>query len=224
MKKFLFSIILIIIINLTINKKTKYFPAINELINFVNTNSTFKNLILKVLQEKNYLTTITTEKKNSNITLEDVFIFFENWIKYQPTIKDATKYSDLFKPFYSTPTGKILIFEKISRLWLFHFILERGKFMDSVKSKTIIEEWLKNPEIKIDDYVVPKEGFNTFNDFFTRHLKEGKRPIDYPFNDTVIISPADCGIGDLISDSFFNFFFFNFNFNFLFFFNFFLIF
>jgi phosphatidylserine decarboxylase len=49
--------------------------------------------------------------------------------------------------------------------------------------------------IDLDDYQVPEGGYTTFDAFFTRQLRPGKRPID-PQVDTVV-SPADGRIEDI---------------------------
>ncbi|KZV79432.1 hypothetical protein EXIGLDRAFT_782348 [Exidia glandulosa HHB12029] len=43
--------------------------------------------------------------------------------------------------------------------------------------------------VYIDTYVL--EGWKTFNEFFAREFKPGKRPIAQPLNDRVIVNPAD---------------------------------
>lgn len=51
----------------------------------------------------------------------------------------------------------------------------------------VIERYKKFYGIDMDDYVEPVGGFPTFNDFFTRALKPGKRPIAT----ADVVSPAD---------------------------------
>jgi len=43
----------------------------------------------------------------------------------------------------------------------------------------------------MQDYVEPIGGWTTFNHFFTRELRSGLRLIDFPHDDTCIVSPAD---------------------------------
>jgi phosphatidylserine decarboxylase len=83
--------------------------------------------------------------------------------------------------------------------WSISFIEERGKFMDSPDSAKIIEEWLSDNSIGNEDFVLPGEGFQSFNDFFTRDLRPGTRPIDNATDDAVLVSPAD-GIINMIAN------------------------
>lgn len=48
--------------------------------------------------------------------------------------------------------------------------------------------------VELDDYVLPPAGFRTFDQFFTRELKPGKRPV--PDDTAVVVSPADGRIED----------------------------
>lgn len=51
-----------------------------------------------------------------------------------------------------------------------------GAFMDSSASKPLIKRFIRTNNIDTSQYVM--EGINSYNDFFTRRIKEGKRPFD----------------------------------------------
>ncbi|MDP3279106.1 MAG: archaetidylserine decarboxylase [Deltaproteobacteria bacterium] len=53
----------------------------------------------------------------------------------------------------------------------------------------VLSVYRKAYNVNMDEAVVPEGGFETFNQFFTRELKQGARPID-PRED-VLVSPAD---------------------------------
>lgn len=57
--------------------------------------------------------------------------------------------------------------------------------------KFIIRTFTKKYRINIDDYVIPPDGFKTFNDFFTRYIKPELRRIN-----PGIISPSDGNVYD----------------------------
>ncbi|MBO4493641.1 MAG: phosphatidylserine decarboxylase, partial [Ruminococcus sp.] len=62
-----------------------------------------------------------------------------------------------------------------------------GCFMDSTLSKPLIKPFIKKSGIDTSEYIM--KGINSYNDFFTRRIKPGKRPVD-----TVpehLISPCD---------------------------------
>ncbi|KAK2757272.1 hypothetical protein FQN54_004786 [Arachnomyces sp. PD_36] len=47
------------------------------------------------------------------------------------------------------------------------------------------------PTLHINEAIIPEGGFKTFNDFFTRKLKDGMRPIDGKDDPNVIVFPRD---------------------------------
>lgn len=67
----------------------------------------------------------------------------------------------------------------------------RGQFMDTPASAAKISSFMALPNWHIDDYIVDPSGWMTFNQFFAREVKPGKRPIAEPCDDKVIVSPAD---------------------------------
>lgn len=66
-----------------------------------------------------------------------------------------------------------------------------GQFLDTPASAAGIESFASLPDYNVDDYIVGPSGWQTFNQFFAREIKPGKRPIDDPHDDAIIVSPAD---------------------------------
>jgi phosphatidylserine decarboxylase len=60
---------------------------------------------------------------------------------------------------------------------------------------TAIDAFARAYGIDLDEAIVPREGFRTFDDFFTRRLKPGARPIDP--DELAVVSPADGKVEDL---------------------------
>jgi phosphatidylserine decarboxylase len=58
-----------------------------------------------------------------------------------------------------------------------------------------IDAFAKAYGIDLDEAIVPREGFATFDDFFTRRLKPGVRPVDA--DPLAVVSPADGKVEDL---------------------------
>ena len=62
-----------------------------------------------------------------------------------------------------------------------------GCFMDSALSKPLIKPFIRKSSIDTSEYIM--KGINSYNDFFTRMIKPGKRPIDtIPEH---LVSPCD---------------------------------
>jgi len=64
-----------------------------------------------------------------------------------------------------------------------------GKVMDSKPSKRMIEGFIKDNGLQMEESTKSQEEFETFNDFFTRKLKFGARPFNQ--EEKVFISPCD---------------------------------
>ena len=75
--------------------------------------------------------------------------------------------------------------------WMKKYMAARGQFMDTPASAAKISSFMALPNWHIDDYMADPSGWITFNQFFAREVKPGKRPIAEPYNDKVIVSPAD---------------------------------
>ena len=64
-----------------------------------------------------------------------------------------------------------------------------GRYQSSPLSRRAIHDTIERLSIEMGDYVVPTGGFEHFNDFFTRQLRPGARPIDT--TPGRLVSPAD---------------------------------
>ncbi len=87
------------------------------------------------------------------------------WLYYNP-VGEATLWTFAKRKFVSTIYGII---------------------MDCSCSAKKIPEFIEN--FDIDMSIAKKQEFNNFNDFFTRELKDGARPVDT--NPNIVVSPAD---------------------------------
>lgn len=159
-------------------------------------NKTFKNTINKAFEyiKKNELSKNYWFDK----TPEDMFKFIEEWYYFLPLVDNGLTYIRLFEQFYvNNPAGLKILYEEPGKSWLQNFALARGRYMDSKASTKKLNEWLEHSLIKISDYQIPEEGFQSFNHFFTRELKLGARTIDAPTDESVFVSPADCELASI---------------------------
>ena len=103
---------------------------------------------------------------------------------------------DLFA--FNNPFGRVT-FQTSPGIDVFEmFVKERGAFMDSKASTKYISMWLKDPRSERGDYLLPDPeapdgGFKSFNEFFSRSLKdqEQSRPQSMPKRDYIISAPTD---------------------------------
>lgn len=89
-----------------------------------------------------------------------------------------------------TPGGSALPLTPLSQ-WIVDFAKAWGSFLDTPESAAHIDSFRTNPAFCWDDYMPPPSGYRSFNQFFARHVKPGRRPVASPHDDTVVVSPAD---------------------------------
>jgi phosphatidylserine decarboxylase precursor len=75
--------------------------------------------------------------------------------------------------------------------WSREVIAEWGHFLDSPASIGGLQTFYTDPTMKLDDYYVGPSGWLTFNQFFAREIKPGKRPIAGLGDRKTVVSPAD---------------------------------
>ena len=90
---------------------------------------------------------------------------------------------------YERPVGRAL-----RRAVLTHptFSKVYGQYQSSPLSKRSIDRVIKLLNINMNDYEIPEGGYRSFNDFFSRKLRPGARPIDS--NPSHLVSPADARV------------------------------
>ena len=132
-------------------------------------------------------------------SLEEFYRFLDAWRTYTPDrIANAQDYSELFKSLYrKKDEGIRFLRDRDVMDWMQKFVRERGVFMDSRESAVVANRWVRDGAIDMRSYQIPAGGFASFNDFFTRKLKPGARPIAEPNNDAVLTCPADCMVSQI---------------------------
>jgi len=148
--------------------------------------------------------------------VSDLVQFFGEWCTFLPTI-DGThdtglEYIQKFAWFYyKNQYGVQFVQQSPGREITQDFAKQRGQFMDSKASTQYVQEWLADPRIEKEDYnlpdpTAPDGGFKSFNEFFSRTLKDQakSRPQTMPERDYVISAPTDCimnSVPQLITDA-----------------------
>ena len=75
--------------------------------------------------------------------------------------------------------------------WIVDFAKAWGSFLDTPASAERVESFRTDPLFRWDDYMPPPSGYLTFNQFFARHVKPGRRPVADLDDASVVVSPAD---------------------------------
>lgn len=173
---------------------------VKQLKNLYNTDKAFRenmDLAFRNLQPKPDGTPNPWQGKS----MEDLYTYFNDWFYFLPGINDGLEYIRGFRWFYyKNPYGLSIVRKEPGLSWTKNFVVERGKFLDSKASAHGVEKWLKEPSVHMEDFVVPQGGFQSFNEFFTRNLKPGVRPVAAIDDDTVVVAPTDCVLNIINSD------------------------
>lgn len=90
--------------------------------------------------------------------------------------------------------------------WIIRFNVAFGTFMDTPASLTpeTLATFRASPKHCFSEYLPPRGGWRTFNEYFARQLKPGYRPITSIEDSSIITSPADftfCGHLEISSQS-----------------------
>jgi len=141
-------------------------------------------------------------------TFDDFCDFFNDWFKLlpinagepdDPTAFPPGQYVDEFVYvtqfagfYYKNRFGQWIVGRNPGLKWSKEFVTARGEFIDSQASTETIPQWMADPTILMEEYIVPPEGFKSFNEFFIRDLKPGTRQIASPTDDAVLVAPTDC--------------------------------
>jgi phosphatidylserine decarboxylase len=79
--------------------------------------------------------------------------------------------------------------------WLVEFARTWGKFLDTEESWTpkTFRQFYDDPQFGLQiEWYEPPSNWKTFNEFFARNLrKPGERPISFPDDASIVVSPAD---------------------------------
>jgi phosphatidylserine decarboxylase len=138
----------------------------------------------------------TTKNPWKGKKFDDLLKFFDEWYHLQPTpsgAQDEFNYIEKFSWFYyKNKYGQKIVGNDPGLSWTREFVKARRKILESPESTATIQQWVDDPAIHIEQYIVPSDGFKSFNEFFIRDLKSGTRTIASPLDDSVLCSPTDC--------------------------------
>jgi phosphatidylserine decarboxylase len=127
---------------------------------------------------------------------DDLLQFFGDWYHLLPTpngAQDEFNYIEKFAWFYyKNEYGQKIVGEDPGLNWTRQFVEGRRKFLVSPQSNETISQWMADPSIHMEQYIVPPDGFKSFNQFFIRDLLPGTRTVASPLDDSVLVSPTDC--------------------------------
>lgn len=173
----------------------KHQPIVEELIRILEVKPELKG----ALEES-----ITKAERLDAPTLAAYYEFLDEMVTMIPTERNLLpKCLEFYYLIDQSPQGKLQK-DDLFQQWTLKFIKDWGNFLDTTESAEGLETLYTDPIYQIDDYMKAPSGWLTFNQFFARHVRPGKRPIDGLWDDSVVVSAADSvfhGEWDIDEDS-----------------------
>lgn len=129
--------------------------------------------------------------------------FFVEWYFWLPKVETGLAYIEKFSwLYYENEAGRSFIKSDQAKIMMAQFVALRGDYMDSPDSQPLVAEWIEElGEKQMSQFKrTQPDQYKNFNDFFTRELKDGERPIASPYDNTVVTAPADCIINMIVDD------------------------
>ena len=124
-------------------------------------------------------------------SLDDFYRYVDELVTWIPVEREAIpKVVHLHYVINHAP-GDALNEDEAFSAWLRQVAKAWGAFLDSPASAAGIASFTALPDYNVGDYFAGPSGWQTFNQFFAREIRPGKRPIAAVRDDAVIVSPAD---------------------------------
>ncbi len=119
------------------------------------------------------------------------FDFLDAMVILIPTDRDLNAFVLKFYYLIDLSPNAVLQTDAAFQSWVGKFAEEWGAFLDTTDSADGIKGFFSNPSYHIEDYFVAPSGWLTFNQFFARQVRPGRRPVDGRCDESVVVSPAD---------------------------------
>jgi len=160
----------------------KHQPIVEELIRILEVKPELK----EALEES-----IAKAERLDAPTLTAYYQFLDEMVTMIPTERNLLpKLLEFYYLIDQSPEGKLQK-DDLFQQWTLKFAEDWGNFLDTAESAKGLETFYIDPIYHIDDYIKAPSGWLTFNQFFARHVRPGKRSIDGLCDDSIIVSPAD---------------------------------
>ena len=115
--------------------------------------------------------------------MDSFLIYLDGFVTFVPTEHELPTALKLYYIVNQAP-GDQLNRDKSFSAWMKKLIEAWGQFLDTPASASGIPSFVARPNYNIGDYYVAPSGWLTFNQFFAREVKPGKRLIAEPHNES----------------------------------------
>lgn len=148
--------------------------------------------------------------------LSDWFSFLDSLLLWVPseTVGATEIFSRVSKLYFVLDQPSVMLYQSpvtpdsscelsfVSK-WLIRFNVTFGTFMDTAASLTpeTLATFQVNPKFRLLEYLPPRGGWRSFNEFFARQFKPGYRPVTAVEDPSIIVSPVDFTFGEQLEIS-----------------------
>ena len=159
-------------------------PVVEELKLYVETNATFAAELNQTLIEGAKLSNL-----NSIPNYNDMYTFFNNALTIAPTATNPVMIDFILFNYTRTQTGNQIIPQMKTINWFYNWLYQWNIYLNSFESTSVLPGWYDI--INMSEYIIPQNGYQSWNEFFIRKIKPNVRPIDSKNNSNIITSPVD---------------------------------
>ena len=160
----------------------KHTPIVNELIDLLEERTDLAEALVAA---------ISKAARPNLADLQQYLEFLDQTVTLIPTDRNLNPVVLQFYYLLAQSPEDLLLRDTEFQDWTRTFAQNWGAFLDTVESSRGIRSFFTNPAYHIDDYYVAPSGWLTFNQFFARQVRPGKRPVTGWNDDRIIVSPAD---------------------------------
>jgi len=155
---------------------------VQQLVSLVGANEEIKNALEESIQKAD-----VQDVK----TIEQFYSFVSSLLTKIPTQREMDPASSEFFFLLNRSPNNLLKEDPAFNKWVNDYTNEWGNFLDTPESAKSLDTFISNPQYNIADYDKGPSGWLTFNQFFARKLKPGKRPVAELCSNKVIVSTTD---------------------------------
>ncbi|MDJ0793529.1 MAG: phophatidylserine decarboxylase associated domain-containing protein [Woeseiaceae bacterium] len=123
--------------------------------------------------------------------MDEFVAYLDQLVTFVPTEREVVPECLKFYYIINQAPGNALNDDEQFNAWMKDLVRAWGTFLDTPASAAGIATFRGATNYNIDDYIEGPSGWQTFNQFFAREVKSGRRPVAEPRNDRIIVSPAD---------------------------------
>jgi phosphatidylserine decarboxylase precursor len=124
-------------------------------------------------------------------SIDEFLVYLDDLVTLVPTEREVVPECLKFYYIINQAPGDALNKDDAFNAWMHDLVEAWGTFLDTPASAAGIDTFRDATNYNIDDYIEGPSGWQTFNQFFAREVKPGRRPVAEPRNDKVVVSPAD---------------------------------